>query len=153
MTRLNSAYLDMTSSLRKIGTVIVISAPGGALLYTYLHFSETGGLPSGQDFAGFFASSIIGRLTGVVLYFTNVGLDRWIPWRSFFASRFGLGLIVNYLIAVLFVIFDVETVFLFPWAVLFDQLALFGFIEMMIFLVILVIGYVYVWNRGALRWV
>lgn len=58
-----------------------------------------------------------------------------------------------YLIAVLFVIFDVETVFLFPWAVLFDQLALFGFIEMMIFLVILVIGYVYVWNRGALRWV
>jgi NADH-quinone oxidoreductase subunit A len=49
-------------------------------------------------------------------------------------------------------IFDVETVFLFPWAVLFDQLALFGFIEMMVFLIILVIGYVYVWNRGALRW-
>ncbi len=57
-----------------------------------------------------------------------------------------------YLIAVLFVIFDVETVFLYPWAVLFDQLALFGFIEMMVFLVILVAGYVYVWNRGALRW-
>jgi len=57
-----------------------------------------------------------------------------------------------YLIAVLFVIFDVETVFLFPWAVLFDQLALFGFIEMMVFLVILVAGYVYIWNRGALRW-
>ena len=57
-----------------------------------------------------------------------------------------------YLIAVLFVIFDVETVFLFPWAVLFDQLALFGFLEMMVFLVILVIGYVYIWNRGALRW-
>jgi NADH-quinone oxidoreductase subunit A len=57
-----------------------------------------------------------------------------------------------YLIAVLFVIFDVETVFLFPWAVLFDQLALFGFIEMMVFLIILVIGYVYIWNRGALRW-
>ncbi|HBL31910.1 MAG TPA: NADH-quinone oxidoreductase subunit A [Acidobacteria bacterium] len=58
-----------------------------------------------------------------------------------------------YLIAVLFVIFDVETVFLFPWAVLFDQLALFGFIEMMVFLAILVVGYVYIWNRGALRWV
>jgi NADH-quinone oxidoreductase subunit A len=57
-----------------------------------------------------------------------------------------------YLIAVLFVIFDVETVFLFPWAILFDQLALFGFIEMMIFLVILIVGYVYIWNRGALRW-
>ena len=57
-----------------------------------------------------------------------------------------------YLIAVLFVIFDVETVFLFPWAVMFDQLALFGFIEMMIFLSILVAGYVYVWKRGALNW-
>jgi len=57
-----------------------------------------------------------------------------------------------YLLAVLFVIFDVETVFLFPWAVMFDRLALFGFIEMMIFLGILVVGYVYVWNRGALDW-
>jgi NADH-quinone oxidoreductase subunit A len=57
-----------------------------------------------------------------------------------------------YLIAVLFVIFDVETVFLFPWAVRFDALGLFGFIEMMVFLVILIVGYVYIWNRGALRW-
>ena len=57
-----------------------------------------------------------------------------------------------YLIAVLFVIFDVETIFLFPWAVMFDQLALFGFIEMTVFLVILLTGYVYIWNRGALRW-
>ncbi len=57
-----------------------------------------------------------------------------------------------YLIAVLFVIFDVETIFLFPWAVMFDQLALFGFIEMAVFLVILIVGYVYVWNRGALNW-
>ncbi len=57
-----------------------------------------------------------------------------------------------YLIAVLFVVFDVETVFLFPWAVMFDRLALFGFIEMMAFLLILIIGYVYVWKRGALNW-
>ena len=57
-----------------------------------------------------------------------------------------------YLIAVLFVIFDVETIFLFPWAVMFDKLALFGFIEMVVFLFILIIGYVYVWNRGALDW-
>ena len=58
-----------------------------------------------------------------------------------------------YLIAVLFVVFDVETVFLYPWAVMFDRLALFGFIEMTVFLVILVVGYVYVWRRGALQWV
>ena len=57
-----------------------------------------------------------------------------------------------YLIAVLFVIFDVETVFLYPWAVTFDKLAWFGFIEMVIFIAILVVGYVYVWKRGALDW-
>jgi NADH-quinone oxidoreductase subunit A len=57
-----------------------------------------------------------------------------------------------YLIAVLFVVFDVETVFLYPWAVMFDQLALFGFIEMLVFLAILLVGYAYVWRRGALQW-
>jgi NADH-quinone oxidoreductase subunit A len=57
-----------------------------------------------------------------------------------------------YLIAVLFVVFDVETIFLFPWAVIFDLQPEFLFIEMAIFLVILVTGYVYVWNRGALKW-
>ena len=57
-----------------------------------------------------------------------------------------------YVIAVLFVVFDVETVFLYPWAVMFDELAIFGFIEMMVFLVILIIGYAYVWRRGALQW-
>ena len=56
-----------------------------------------------------------------------------------------------FLIAVLFVVFDVETIFLFPWAVMFDQLGLFGLIEMLVFLVILVVGYVYAWRRGALH--
>ncbi len=64
-------------------------------------------------------------------------------------SRFSIR---YYLIAVLFVVFDVETIFLFPWAVAFDKLALLGFIEMMVFLTILIVGYVYVWNRGALDW-
>lgn len=58
-----------------------------------------------------------------------------------------------YLIAVLFVVFDVETIFLFPWAIMFNKLALFGFIEMVVFLAILITGYIYIWNRGALRWV
>jgi NADH-quinone oxidoreductase subunit A len=58
-----------------------------------------------------------------------------------------------YLIAVLFVVFDVETIFLFPWAVMFDRLALFGFVEMLVFLAILLVGYVYAWGRGALEWV
>ena len=57
-----------------------------------------------------------------------------------------------YLIAMLFVIFDVETVFMFPWAVIMDRLALFGLIEMIVFILILVIGYVYAWKQGALEW-
>ncbi len=57
-----------------------------------------------------------------------------------------------YLVAMLFVIFDVETVFLFPWAVIMDELALFGLIEMLVFLFILVVGYVYAWRKGALDW-
>jgi NADH-quinone oxidoreductase subunit A len=57
-----------------------------------------------------------------------------------------------YLIAVLFVVFDVETIFLFPWAVMLDRLLLFGLVEMIVFLGILLVGYVYVWQRGALDW-
>ena len=57
-----------------------------------------------------------------------------------------------YLVAMLFVIFDVETVFMFPWAVNVDRLALFGLIEMIVFLAILVAGYVYAWKKGALEW-
>ncbi len=57
-----------------------------------------------------------------------------------------------YLIAMLFVIFDVETVFMFPWAVIMDRLALFGLIEMVVFLLILVVGYFYAWKQGALEW-
>ncbi len=66
-----------------------------------------------------------------------------------FDTRFSIR---YYLIAVLFVIFDVETIFLFPWAVSFERLALFGFIEMLVFLAILLIGYIYAWRRGALEW-
>ena len=57
-----------------------------------------------------------------------------------------------YLVAMLFVIFDVETVFMFPWAVIFNKLLLFGLIEMMVFIFILVVGYYYAWQKGALEW-
>jgi len=58
-----------------------------------------------------------------------------------------------YVIAVLFVVFDVETVFLYPWAVQYRALGLFGFVEMGIFLVILLVAYAYAWRKGALQWV
>jgi NADH-quinone oxidoreductase subunit A len=57
-----------------------------------------------------------------------------------------------YLIAVLFILFDIEVIFFLPWAVAFRQLGLFGLIEMVIFIVILLVGYVYAWKKGALEW-
>jgi NADH-quinone oxidoreductase subunit A len=57
-----------------------------------------------------------------------------------------------YLVAMLFLIFDLEVVFLYPWAIYFRSLGLFGLVEMGIFLGMLVIGFVYVWKKGALEW-
>ena len=55
-------------------------------------------------------------------------------------------------IAMLFIVFDIEVVFMYPWAVALDELKLFGFFEMFIFIFILGIAYVYVWGRGGLEW-
>ena len=57
-----------------------------------------------------------------------------------------------YLTAMLFIIFDIEIVFLYPWAVAYDQLALFGLVEMVVFLVLVSIAYAYEWRRGGLEW-
>ena len=57
-----------------------------------------------------------------------------------------------YLVALLFILFDLEAAFLYPWAVLFRDLGLFGFIEMAIFVGILLVGLVYAWKKGALDW-
>jgi NADH-quinone oxidoreductase subunit A len=57
-----------------------------------------------------------------------------------------------YLVAVLFILFDIEVVFFLPWAITFRQLGLFGLVEMLIFIVILLVGYVYAWKKGALEW-
>jgi NADH-quinone oxidoreductase subunit A len=58
-----------------------------------------------------------------------------------------------YMFALLFVIFDVEAVFLFPWAVVFEELGLFAFVEMMIFILILALGLLYAWRKKVLDWV
>lgn len=58
-----------------------------------------------------------------------------------------------YLIAVLFILFDVEIIFMFPWAVNFKILGIFGLIEMILFLVFLAIGFIYAWHKGALDWI
>jgi NADH-quinone oxidoreductase subunit A len=57
-----------------------------------------------------------------------------------------------YLVAILFILFDLEIAFLFPWAVVLEQIGLFGFLAMLVFLAILVVGFVYEWKKGALDW-
>ena len=74
------------------------------------------------------------------------GIDPYDNARGRYTVRF-------YIIAILFVIFDVETIFLFPWAVKFKALGMFGLIEMLVFLGILIVGYIWIWKKGALEWV
>jgi NADH-quinone oxidoreductase subunit A len=57
-----------------------------------------------------------------------------------------------YLVAILFILFDLEIAFLFPWAVVVNEIGMFGFLSMMLFLAILVVGFVYEWMKGALEW-
>jgi NADH-quinone oxidoreductase subunit A len=57
-----------------------------------------------------------------------------------------------YLVAVLFILFDIEVIFFLPWAVVFRQLGLFALIEMFVFIIILLVGYIYAWKKGALEW-
>ncbi len=57
-----------------------------------------------------------------------------------------------YIIAMLFIVFDIETIFFFPWAVIYRDLGLFGFVEMLVFVGILLVGLAYAWRKGALEW-
>lgn len=57
-----------------------------------------------------------------------------------------------YLVAILFIIFDLEIAFLFPWAIVLDKIGISGFMAMMVFLAVLIIGFIYEWKRGALEW-
>jgi NADH-quinone oxidoreductase subunit A len=57
-----------------------------------------------------------------------------------------------YIIAMLFLIFDIEAVFLYPWAVAYNHIGMYGFVEMVVFIAILLVGYFYAWKKGALEW-
>lgn len=73
------------------------------------------------------------------------GFDPFDDARGKFDIRF-------YLVAILFIIFDLEVSFLFPWALILNKITLFGFLTMSIFLVILTVGFIYEWRKGALEW-
>jgi NADH-quinone oxidoreductase subunit A len=73
------------------------------------------------------------------------GFEAFADARNKFDIRF-------YLVSILFIIFDLEVAFLFPWAITLKDIGIFGFNSMMIFLAILTIGFIYEWNKGALEW-
>ena len=73
------------------------------------------------------------------------GMDPVGGARRRFSVRF-------FLIGMLFIVFDIELIFLFPWATVFDKLRLFGFVEMLVFVLVLLVGLAYVWKKGALEW-
>lgn len=114
------------------------------------------------EYAPILVFVIIGLLFGCVMLFAGYfaspskpdsekekpfecGFDAFETSRTKFDVRF-------YLVAILFIIFDLEIAFLFPWAVVFDDIGWFGVISMAIFLLLLLIGFLYEWKKGALEW-
>ena len=57
-----------------------------------------------------------------------------------------------YLVALIFILFDIEAIFLYPWALVYHDLKVFGFVEMMLYIIILLVGYIFLWKKGALDW-
>ena len=99
------------------------------------------------SFGAFFLSILAGKKSPYAEKNSTYecGFDPFDDSRSRFEVKF-------YLVAILFIIFDLEIVFLFPWAIAFKDLGLFGFLSMMFFLLVLTIGFVYEWMEGALDW-
>lgn len=94
-----------------------------------------------------FISAIFGRRkpTPQKMIPYECGMDPIGEARKRFSVRF-------YIVAMLFIVFDIEAVFLYPWAVVFRELKVFGLVEMGVFIAILLVGFVYVWKKGALEW-
>ena len=94
-----------------------------------------------------FLSAIFGKrkITPQKMIPYECGMDPIGEARKRFSVRF-------YIVAMLFIVFDIEAVFLYPWAVIFRDLKVFGLAEMGVFIAILLVGFVYVWKKGALEW-
>ena len=115
-----------------------------------------------QEYLGIFIAFILAGLIGAafLLLASTLGPKRPSPAKSEpfecgekpFELPSGRFAVKFYLVGMLFILFDVEVVFLFPWAVVFREMGLAGFLEMAAFLGILVVGFVYAWKKGALEW-
>jgi NADH-quinone oxidoreductase subunit A len=108
----------------------------------------------------FYATAVVG-LVGVTLLLSRVLRPRVPRDEKYLTYECGVDPIGGgwsqstvryYIFALLFVIFDVEAVFLFPWAIVFEDIGLFAFVEMMIFIFILALGLVYAWRKRVLEW-
>jgi NADH-quinone oxidoreductase subunit A len=94
-------------------------------------------------------------IVGAVLGPKRPGADKLSPYECGFEAFEDARMkfdVRYYLIAILFIVFDLEIAFVFPWAVIFRSLGVFGLVEMGIFLGLLVLGFAYVWKKGALEW-
>ena len=94
-------------------------------------------------------------IVGLVLGPQRPGSDKLSPYECGFEAFEDARMkfdVRYYLIAILFIVFDLEIAFVFPWAVVFRSLGMFGLVEMGIFLGLLVLGFAYVWKKGALEW-
>jgi len=117
------------------------------MLGTYLPIIVLLGVALAFGLGSVVVSSLVGekKATPVKVAPYECGIDPVGTARERFSIKF-------YLIAMLFILFDIEAVFLYPWAILYKKLGLFGLMEMGLFIVILFVGYIYVWKKGALEW-
>jgi len=118
-----------------------------ALLREYLPILVFLGIALGLSLVIVLASFILARQRpdSEKLSAYECGFDPFGDARARFDVRF-------YLVAILFIIFDLEVAFLFPWAIALGHIGLFGFWSMMVFLAVLTIGFIYEWRKGALEW-
>src|SRR6266498_181385 len=118
------------------------------MLGDYLPIVLLAGLAGAFAVASLAASSLLRpkRPTPAKLapYESGIEAER-VPANQRFPVKF-------YLVAMLFIVFDIETIFLFPWAVTFRRLGLFGLVEMVVFIALVFVAYVYVWKKGGLDW-
>ncbi len=118
--------------------------------------------PTMSEYIGIAVCFVVaGGITGAMLVLASVlGKKKPSPVKSepfecgqsAFSPPRGKLAIKFYLTAILFILFDVELVFLYPWAVVYRKLGMLGLVEMFVFLGILLVGYVYAWDNGALKW-
>ena len=100
---------------------------------------------------GIVTSGVLARLTGS----QNPDSEKLSPYECGFEAFEDARMkfdVRYYLVAILFILFDLEIAFLFPWAIVLQDIGWFGFIAMMVFLGILVVGFIYEWKKGALEW-